>query len=176
MVNSHINPLTAILRCKNGLLFSKEDGVLTRVMDSLLHEASQVLQALVNHNSSTSLLSSSASSNSNGNLAFRRIATTGDTADSIESVRAILVERFSYARLRSMLYAVGAKVGENTSSMLQDVQAGKQTEIKDFNGWLVDTASFIDPNLNVSGHKKLISLVREGKVLKPEDLGRCILG
>jgi 2-dehydropantoate 2-reductase len=71
-----------------------------------------------------------------------------------------------------MLHDVGFKVRHNTSSMLQDVLAGKKTEIRDFNGWLVDTASWLDERLDVSGHKKLIELVETGVSGNPEILGK----
>ncbi|KND91594.1 hypothetical protein TOPH_03781 [Tolypocladium ophioglossoides CBS 100239] len=74
-----------------------------------------------------------------------------------------------------MLHAFGARVGENTSSMLQDVQAGRQTEVRDFNGWLVDTAAFLDQGLDVSTHRALVALVESGTVLNKEELGERLL-
>ncbi|KAI6092400.1 6-phosphogluconate dehydrogenase C-terminal domain-like protein [Hypoxylon rubiginosum] len=174
VVNSTINPLTAVLRCKNGELFAErgdEDRV-PAVIDVLLEEASRTLRALVAHPSSDSILQD------------QRSDDEGDTqeakareSEALERVRDELSERFSFARLRQMLYGVAAKVAENTSSMLQDVRAGKPTEIADFNGWLVETARYVgDEDCRVPAHEKLVKLVEDGKVLTREELSREFLG
>ncbi|KAI5457826.1 ketopantoate reductase PanE/ApbA C terminal-domain-containing protein [Mariannaea sp. PMI_226] len=152
VVNSIINPLTAIFRCKNGELFTDSTGPTARVLDILLAEASQVLQRLVAHESSAEII---------GNAS---------TEISIDVSPQGLQNRFSEPRLKEMVYNVGHKVRENTSSMLQDVQAGKSTEIRDFNGWLVETAAFLDPNLDISGHRSLIDLVEAGDILRADEL------
>lgn len=167
IVNSVINPLTGILRCQNGVLFAEPGGVIERVMDRLLDEASSVLQALVNHSSSSEIIASASTEDSSV------VAPNG--ADSTAALRRDLTERFAQPRLREMLHRVGEKVKENTSSMLQDVRAGKQTEIRDFNGWLVDTATFLDAGLDVSTHEGLVELVESGAVLSAEELGRRFL-
>lgn len=122
--NTVINPLTAVLRVKNGVLFASQEGPLVAVIDRLLHETSAVYRSLVSHPSTAEIL---AASPSELTLARRR-----------------LDERFSFARLRSIMWEFGLRVGENRSSMLQDVTAGKGTEIRDLNGWIVDMARFID--------------------------------
>ncbi|KAG7126203.1 Ketoisovalerate reductase BEA2 like protein [Verticillium longisporum] len=143
VVNCIINPLTALLRCKNGYLFEKTEGPLMRLIDVLLAEASAVLQHVIQHPSTDTIL---------------------DDARNTTSVidRQMLLERFSQTRLKQMLLVVGHKVRDNTSSMLQDVRAGRQTEIQDFNGWLVDVAAFLDPGLDTSNHELLIELVENG--------------
>ncbi|KAF3353428.1 26S proteasome regulatory subunit rpn2 [Verticillium dahliae VDG1] len=143
VVNCIINPLTALLRCKNGYLFEKPEGPLMRLIDVLLAEASAVLQQVIQHPSSDAIL---------------------DDAQNTTSVndRQMLLERFSQTQLKQMLLVVGHKVRDNTSSMLQDVRAGRQTEIQDFNGWLVDMAAFLDPGLDTSNHELLIELVENG--------------
>lgn len=45
--------------------------------------------------------------------------------------------RFSPERLRTMAVAIMKKTAENTSSMLQDTRAGKETEIDYMNGYIV---------------------------------------
>ncbi|KAI1486320.1 ketopantoate reductase PanE/ApbA C terminal-domain-containing protein [Biscogniauxia mediterranea] len=149
VVNSTINPLTAVLRCKNGDLFTKkdEDDDLTPVIDALVDEASKVLCALVMDPSSEPILAG-------------------------EADRETLLERFSFPRLREMLLAVGQKVAENTSSMLQDVRARKQTEIDDFNGWLVETARYVNKDLRLLCHEMLIALVKDEAVLGKEEIKR----
>ncbi|KAF6806599.1 putative 2-dehydropantoate 2-reductase [Colletotrichum sojae] len=156
VVNSIINPLTAVLRCKNGQLFAEDDSPVSKVIDVLLFEASRVLQALINDRSADSILQAD---------------TCVDTAAKEGKVtRSALSERFSQPNLRNMLYEVGHKVRENTSSMLQDVRAGTQTEIDEFNGWLVDMASYLDPSLDVASHKILIGLVKNGAALEAGSL------
>jgi len=152
VVNSIINPLTAILRCKNGVLFDEHERDISAVMDLLLKEASDVLQSLVQDEAGKALLTNS--------LAPREAAQAVQAA----------VERFAFANLKSMLHQVGEKVRENTSSMLQDVRAGRTTEIREFNGWLVDTASYLDPTLDLTTHKTLMALVEQGLVLEKSQL------
>ncbi|PON20812.1 hypothetical protein TGAM01_v210320 [Trichoderma gamsii] len=165
VVNASINPLTAILRCKNGRLFEKPDGVVAQVLDRLLQEASAVLQTLINHPSSTDIL-----------------ASDGKSAQSLGTLREELTARFSFAQLRPMLYKIGEIVKENSSSMFQDVQDGKKTEVRDFNGWLVETASFLSQDdssqrrvLDVSCHQAMVDLVESGAIMNEEELGKLLL-
>ncbi|KAK3692022.1 ketopantoate reductase PanE/ApbA C terminal-domain-containing protein [Podospora appendiculata] len=153
VVNSIINPLTALLRCKNGLLFSNPGGNAEKVMELLLSEASQVLQALVNDDSSYEIVSAMNSS-----------TETGD----VDRTRQTLLERFSTQQLRAMLRHVGEKVKDNTSSMLQDVTSGKQTEVREFNGWLVDTAGYL--GIDATNHKTVCELVEAGLILEESHL------
>ncbi|KAK2681695.1 Ketopantoate reductase, C-terminal domain [Fusarium oxysporum f. sp. vasinfectum] len=164
VVNAVINPLTAILGCKNGALFTESDGVLARVIDQLLSEASQVLQLLVAHESSAEIIG----------LQEGRLPDEPET--TIDLSLKSLHERFSHPQLKDMIYRVGHKVGENTSSMLQDVRAGRSTEIRDFNGWLVEMAAFLDPGLEVTGHGTLVELVEAGRTLDVDQLGSCFNG
>lgn len=157
VVNSVVNPLTAVVRCKNGVLFADEDegAVYVRVMDRLLRETSAVCRALAQHPSIA-----------------EGILPGGSGAK--------LDERFSFAALRRMLWAVGRKVADNTSSMLQDVRAGKTTEVREFNGWIVDTARFLEgegagSRLDVSAHQALIHLVESGQTLDADGLGKALL-
>lgn len=151
VINMIINPLTAILRVRNGELFSDPQDVISKLMDVLLDETSHVLQALVQHESSKEILHDS----------------TMNTED--------LTRRLSTQNLRQMLHRVGDKVKHNKSSMFQDVEAGKQTEIKEFNGWLVETAESLDEALDVRCHKILIDLVQQGVTLDKADLGKRLL-
>lgn len=148
VINMIINPLTATLRVKNGELFADQDGEMVKVMDLLLKETSNVLQALLRHESNVEILR--------------------DDEVSQES----LVERFSAPNLRQMLYRVGEKVKLNKSSMFQDMESGKQTEIRDINGWLVETAKFLDQSLDVSSHTALIDLVEQRVQLNKFELAR----
>lgn len=156
VVNACLNPLTALLRQKNGFIFQTPDGPIIKILDCIIAEASAVLQALVKSDASTPILASSQS--------------------DISILRQTLAERFSFDKLRSLVYAVGEKVKENRSSMLQDVCAGKGTEIRDFNGWLVDMATFLDHSIDVSTNQKLVELIENGAAqLDETSLSQSIL-
>lgn len=128
--NTVINPLTAILRVKNGALFTSQDGPLVAIIDRLLSETSAVYRSLVRHPSTTPIISSP-----DGDIALARRR---------------LEARFDPAALRSILWSFGLRVGANNSSMLQDVVAGRPTEIRELNGWVVDMARFLDMDTSTS--------------------------
>ena len=160
VINMVINPLTAILRVKNGKLFEQPGSGIENVMDLILEETSKVYQALVRHDSTQEVSQNTTPTKEHGEQLSRQA----------------LLERFSAPRFKVMLHQVGEKVKENRSSMFQDVVAGKPTEIREFNGWLVETANFLDPNLDVTSHKTLIELVEAGVVLEASELGRYFPG
>lgn len=168
VVNAIINPLTAVLRCKNGEIFVAMDDALPVVIDELLSEASETLRALISDSKSDEILLSPPVNQG-------EVPETSEVK-SLRATREQLSERFSILRLRSMVLDVGAKVGANTSSMLQDVRAGKQTEIDDFNGWLVDTARLLDQGLQLLTHEKLIALVKSQAMLTRLELCAILLG
>ncbi|KAG5808759.1 hypothetical protein H9Q74_006955 [Fusarium xylarioides] len=140
VMNAAINPLTALLRCKTGELFTSydSDDPLTRVIDKLLWQASIVIQGLIDHDTSRSVITSYAEQTS-------RLGTSC----SVPKVRKKLMERFSLPILKAKLYAFGLKIFEHRSSMLQDIEAGRKTEIRDFNGWIVDMAGFLGTDHDV---------------------------
>ncbi|ATY65136.1 2-dehydropantoate 2-reductase [Cordyceps militaris] len=159
IVNTCINPLTAILRCKTGGLFVTPDGIPARVMDRLLASSSRILQALVADASSAPILATDAQRRSPAEL------------------RAELTARFAQPGLRAMLHRAGIRVKDNKSSMLQDVEAGKPTtEIRDFNGWLVDAAAYLGAeSIDVSVHQQVIDLVERRVVMNEEQLAAHFL-
>ncbi|TGJ88133.1 hypothetical protein E0Z10_g653 [Xylaria hypoxylon] len=162
VVNAVINPLTAVLRCKNGEIFVARDDAIPVVIDKLLSEASETLGALVRSSKSDELLLSESA---------RKGATSeNSTAKSLRASQEQLLERFSFPQLQDMVLDVGAKVSTNTSSMLQDLRAGKPTEIGDFNGWLVDTARLLDKGLRLPTHEKLTELVKAKAMLTRGEL------
>ncbi|KAM0266169.1 hypothetical protein ACHAPA_007169 [Fusarium lateritium] len=168
VTNAAINPLTALLRCKTGQLFTSHDPTdpLTRVLDKLLWQASAVIQGLINHDASVDIITSYA----------EHLHQTEPSSDpSLVAVRMKLTERFSQPTLRAKLFAFGRKIYEHRSSMLQDVEAGRKTEIRDFNGWVVDMASFLGTGLNVSVHQSLIVLIERGEILNKDELARKTL-
>ncbi|PQK13639.1 hypothetical protein BB8028_0004g05700 [Beauveria bassiana] len=158
VVNTCINPLSAILRCKTGRLFASDSAL--RVMDLMLAASSRILQALVADSSSAAIL-----------------ASDMQAGRSVGALRAELAARFAQPRLRAMLHRVGALVQDNKSSMLQDVEAGKATtEIRDFNGWLVDAAAYLgDDGIDVSVHEQVIDLVERRVVMNEEQLAEHLL-
>ncbi|KAM3506539.1 hypothetical protein MY10362_002294 [Beauveria mimosiformis] len=158
VVNTCINPLSAILRCKTGRLFASDSAL--RVMDLMLASSSRILQALVADSSSAAILASDL-----------------QAGRSVGALSAELAARFAQPRLRAMLHRVGALVQDNKSSMLQDVEAGKATtEIRDFNGWLVDAAAYLgDDSIDVSVHEQVIVLVERRVVMNEEQLAEHFL-
>ena len=86
------------------------------------------------------------------------------------STPSALLARFSFAQLRAMLRHVGDKVKDNTSSMLQDVTLGKQTEIREFNGWFVEMAGYL--GVETPNHSMICELVERGLILEEDELGR----
>ncbi|XDG01319.1 hypothetical protein ABKA04_000934 [Annulohypoxylon sp. FPYF3050] len=161
VVNSIINPLTVVLGCKNGEIFDQKGDRVGDVIYGLLDEASRTLRALVQHASTKAILLSGKD--------VSRIKRSDEVR--LKEIRTYLIKRFSFWRLQPMLYDVGEKVAGNTSSMLQDVKAGKKTEIEDFNGWLVETGKNLDVENGMLVHEKLIALV-ESVVERKKTLSR----
>ena len=155
IVNSVINPLTAILRCKNGALFARPGSDIEKVMDLLIEEASAILRALVQDESSRTILQPDEHS---------------QEVSDVQKARQGLLQRFSTPQLRAMLHRVGEKVKDNTSSMLQDVAAGKQTEVDEFNGWLTQTAEYL--SLEAANHQTICKLVKQGRILDEGQLSK----
>ncbi|KAI0971788.1 ketoisovalerate reductase [Xylaria arbuscula] len=160
VVNAIINPLTAVLRCKNGELFVARNDAMPAVIDRLLSEASEMLCALISDSRTDEILLS---------------GSDADPENSTAENRRQLLERFVFTRLRAMVLGVGAKVGANTSSMLQDVQADKLTEIDGFNGWLVETARLLGKGFQLPTHEKLIKLVKDKTTLTRAELCATLL-
>lgn len=159
VVNSVINPLTAILRCKNGALFMSGDGsALPRIIDQLLEGTSAVLRVLAQHEIESGSI-------------FGQAGNGDGQKDA-------LVERLSFKSLRAMVYRVGELVKDNNSSMLQDALAGKTTEVGEFNGWIVEMARYLESvgatdgkPIDVTAHQKMVDLVETGAPLSKDELG-----
>ncbi|UNI16328.1 2-dehydropantoate 2-reductase (Ketopantoate reductase) (KPA reductase) (KPR) [Purpureocillium takamizusanense] len=174
VINTSINPITAILRCKNGALFEPRARGLARLFDRLLAETSAVLQALVGHPSTAAILLRpqlpGSGSGSGAGAGSQGRDDSSSSSPDLEGQRGALRARFSHARLRDFLYDYGSRVGDNTSSMLQDVRAGKPTEIRDFNGWIVDMADFLGLSDAVPTHRALVDLVEVAAALTEDEL------
>ena len=76
---------------------------------------------------------------------------------------------FSDQRLLDRVVSVANKTGENTSSMLQDAQAGRRTEIDYINGHVVAQAERL--GLPHGLNAMLVRLVREQRVVNVDDQG-----
>ncbi|KAH8678409.1 non-ribosomal peptide synthetase [Xylariales sp. PMI_506] len=145
VANSIINPLTTVLQCTNGEIFIDRQDKLPYIVDSLIEEASNVLRGLLIDPSTTDILER-------------------PKLDQVEGSE--LWERFSFSNLRAMVFDVGHITRHSTSSMLQDRKAGKQTEMGDFNGWIIEIAEYLGKSNTVPTHEKLMSLVENGTQLQ----------
>lgn len=75
--------------------------------------------------------------------------------------------RFSEHTLLSVVLDVAEKTAKNTSSMLQDVRAGRDTEIDYINGYIVKRG--ISAGVDCSNNEKVVQMVKEGKVITVEE-------
>ncbi|GKU22850.1 unnamed protein product [Fusarium langsethiae] len=166
VINAAINPLTAILRCKIGFLFTTYDShdPLIRVLDKLLCQTSAVIQGLIYHDSSLDMIISYVRESQ------PQITSKQQFYKSFKSIRDKIAQRFSQPMLKANLFSFGRKISEHRSSMLQDIEAGRKTEIRDFNGWIIDMARFLDTGLDISIHSGLITLVERKEILNKDEL------
>ncbi|KAI5845924.1 ketopantoate reductase PanE/ApbA C terminal-domain-containing protein [Tricharina praecox] len=67
--------------------------------------------------------------------------------------------------------------GENTCSMLQDLRAGKKTEIQEINGWVVEKATELglDCKVNKELVEKVKALEREKGILEVEPVTKLVI-
>ncbi|KAE9369414.1 2-dehydropantoate 2-reductase [Stipitochalara longipes BDJ] len=75
--------------------------------------------------------------------------------------------RFSTQKLEMIVLDVAEKTAKNTSSMLQDVRAGRPTEIDYINGYIVKRGK--EQGVDCEMNDKVIRLVKEGKVIGAND-------
>jgi 2-dehydropantoate 2-reductase len=138
-INACINPLTALLTCKNGELLTRPPIIqLTRL---LLSEISQLLQCLP------------------------VILTISNSANSLEFD---IPTRFSAEELEQKVVEVAKQTAANTSSMLQDVQAGRETEIEFITGYLLKRGRECGVDMPVN--EQVYNMVKAGRSLKVEDV------
>jgi 2-dehydropantoate 2-reductase len=154
VVNSVLNPLTAIMDCENGELFVDRGDLLLQVADALIREASIVLSHLVLDPSGQNTFGGGAD----------------DVSCRVGLSRETLVQRFTFSNLRRVVYDVGYKVRTHIGSMLQDVRSGKPTEIQEYNGWLLQTAKSLGPGHKLPTHQKVMSIIESGGRLSRKQL------
>ena len=102
-INAVLNPLTALLECKIGMLYSSQQPWIRRLIELMLEEISAVLRALP--------------------LPFQ-------TSLDLEA-------EFAAKQLTSMVEAFARRLPQHSSSMMQDVGKGSETEIAYLNGFLI---------------------------------------
>lgn len=78
------------------------------------------------------------------------------------------IERFSLEKLEERVLSVAEKTAQNTSSMLQDVRAGRRTEIEYINGWVVRKGK--ENGVSCEWNEKVIQMVTEGKTITAEGI------
>ncbi|KAG0647133.1 Ketoisovalerate reductase BEA2 [Hyphodiscus hymeniophilus] len=139
VINAIINPLTAILSCRNGELLDK--GPIVKVMRLLLQETAQVIQLLP------------------------EISSSDDPS---------VADRFSTQKLEVKVLDVAEKTSKNTSSMLQDVRAGRQTEIEYINGWIVKKGR--EQGVECEHNAKLVEMVKGAKKIGIDELRDLFAG
>lgn len=80
-----------------------------------------------------------------------------------------LKERFGAGRLENMVREVTERVKDNKSSMYQDFDAGRETEIRYINGWFAKRGK--EYGVNVRTHERLVELVEAKEEVKLDDIG-----
>lgn len=75
--------------------------------------------------------------------------------------------RFSTQNLELRVLEAADKTAKNTSSMLQDVRAGRETEIDYINGYILKRATALGIDCEI--HETVIRMVKEGSVIAVED-------
>ncbi|KAH8802654.1 putative 2-dehydropantoate 2-reductase [Xylogone sp. PMI_703] len=79
-------------------------------------------------------------------------------------------ERFSSPRLAKVVFDVAEKTAKNTSSMLQDARAGRETEIDFINGWIVRRGS--EMGIDCHNNEKIVQLVKARRTITEVEIGR----
>jgi 2-dehydropantoate 2-reductase len=77
-------------------------------------------------------------------------------------------QRFSTARLENIVLDVAKKTAKNTSSMLQDVKAGRQTEIDYINGYIVSRGTQV--GIDCRHNRTLLQLVKETRTVSEDEI------
>lgn len=77
-------------------------------------------------------------------------------------------KRFGVEALRSVVWDMAAKTADNTSSMLQDVRAGRETEIEYINGYICRRGREL--GVKVERNEKLKEMVKGRVTIKVEDI------
>jgi len=76
--------------------------------------------------------------------------------------------RFSTQELEVKVLDVAEKTAANTSSMLQDIRAGRETEIDYINGWIVRKGKEL--GVECEHNERLVEMMKSGKKIGVEDV------
>lgn len=86
----------------------------------------------------------------------------------------VIETRFSAQELEIKVLDVAEKTAANTSSMLQDVGAGRTTEIEYINGWIVRKGREL--GVECEFNAKLVEMVKGGKKIGVEEIREHFAG
>lgn len=75
---------------------------------------------------------------------------------------------FSFKNLEKLILDVAKRTGQNNSSMLQDVRAGRETEIDYINGYIVKKGK--EFGIDVRWNEKLVEMAKERKVIGVDEI------
>ena len=121
VVNAVVNPLTALMGCRNGDLFHNHNSSAYNIMDKICGEASAVFKA-------QAIAESQAWLNS---LAMEGIDPNDVTVGRLPAA-------LSSEMLKKEVLRVADNTKHNISSMLSDIRRGRSTEIDFINGYLLN--------------------------------------
>ncbi|THH33458.1 hypothetical protein EUX98_g740 [Antrodiella citrinella] len=110
VVNAVINPITALLNCENGLIFSHPEG--SDLCRAVCQEAEAVFRA-------------------------QWEADGGDAGTHGRADAAGFPSSLGAEQLETFCKEVAVTTAQNTSSMLMDVRLGRQTEVQYMTGYLI---------------------------------------
>ncbi|CAG8976926.1 hypothetical protein HYALB_00008837 [Hymenoscyphus albidus] len=144
--NAIINPLSVLFQKKNGELF--ESHQICALMYLLIAEIDPVLFTYCDRSTK-----GNGDDKGNGDRAYIRSTWKGHVGTRFMTEDVLIAARRS---------------AENYSSMLQDVKAGRETEIDYINGWLVKKG--LEYGLDMSVNQKVIEMVKSNKKLELEDI------
>jgi 2-dehydropantoate 2-reductase len=142
-INSVINPLTVIFACVNGELL--KHPVRMDVQRKLLEEIAPMLQGIWSDNSS----------------------------DASMEQKSAAMTKLSFQGLSVIVNDINIKVAKNTSSMRQDVAAGRRTEIDYMNGYLVEKAKSL--GLDIPLNEKIVDMVKKTRAIDDDQAEKIFL-
>jgi 2-dehydropantoate 2-reductase len=122
VVNAVINPLTAVMGCRNGEIFSTNASY--RIMQRVCQEAADVYAAQIRAETQAWLSA---------------LASQGEDMEKVAVGR--LPRALTRGRLEEECLRVAQVTKGNISSMLSDVRRGRKTEIEFINGYLLKLGS-----------------------------------
>lgn len=145
VVNAAVNPVTAIMGCKNGSLLNEPDAM--RLVRSVVWEASATVTAYLHSLNETN----------------RPGKTSRHHPTSLSSPNApISADSFTLFTPQALLARVRSVIeltARNTSSMLADVQNGRSTEIDYINGHVVKLGERF--GVKTEANEELVKLVKQ---------------